>query len=135
MKDISGVIEIWRTQWLEHLEYHLSRYKPRHEQMLKVHLAWMRTFGSMEDILTMIGEGDLDESLRQRFEAIIGDIASILALRELWEDKRLDGLVEGFITGPHSDAPESERSDSDQLDSDGRKAFVHKLMTLYGLTS
>jgi hypothetical protein len=62
----------------------------------------MMNFGSVEDILAMIEEGDQGKDLRPRFNAIRKNLVGMQALRELWEDKRLDELVERFITGPYS---------------------------------
>jgi hypothetical protein len=58
----------------------------------------MRNFGSVEDILAMIEEGDQGEDLRTRVNAIRGNLVGMQALRGLWVDKRLDELVEDFTT-------------------------------------
>jgi hypothetical protein len=65
-----------------------------------VYLGCMRNFGSVEDILAMIEEGDQGEDLRPRVNAIRGNLVGMQVLRGLWVDKRLDELVESFITGP-----------------------------------
>jgi hypothetical protein len=59
----------------------------------------MRSFGSVEDILAMIEEGDQGEDLRPRVNAIRGNLVGMQALRELWVDKRLNESVEGFMSG------------------------------------
>jgi hypothetical protein len=66
----------------------------------------MRTFGSVEDILAMIEEGDQGEDLQPRVNAIRGNLVGIQALRELWEDERPDKSVERFMTGSDSDLDE-----------------------------
>jgi hypothetical protein len=66
----------------------------------------MRSFGSVEDILAMIEEGDQGEDLRPRVNAIRENLVGIQALRELWVDKRLDESVERFMTGTDSDLDE-----------------------------
>jgi hypothetical protein len=59
----------------------------------------MRNFGSVEDILAMIEEGDQGKDLRPRVNAIRENLVGIQALRELWVDKRPNELVERFMTG------------------------------------
>jgi hypothetical protein len=68
-----------------------------------MYLGCMRNFGSVEDILAMIEEGDQGEDLRPRVNAIRENLVGMQALRELWVDKRLDELVEGFINRPDID--------------------------------
>jgi hypothetical protein len=58
----------------------------------------MRNFGSVEDILAMIEEGDQGENLRPRVNAIRGDLAGIQALQGLWGAEKMDKLVEWFLT-------------------------------------
>jgi hypothetical protein len=88
---------------LEHLEYFLPQSSS--DQYLRpgkeVYLECMMNFGSVEDILAMIEEGDQGKDLRPRVNAIRKNLVGMQALRELWEDKRLDELVERFITGPY----------------------------------
>jgi hypothetical protein len=83
------------------LEYGLSWNPWSHLQDTKkdVYLGCMRNFGSVEDILAMIEEGDQGKDLRPRVNAIRENLVGIQALRELWVDKRLDKLVERFMTG------------------------------------
>jgi hypothetical protein len=102
---VSGVLEIWRTEWLEHLEYFLPQSSSDQylRQEKEVYLECMRNFGSVEDILAMIEEGDQDEDLRPRVNAIRGNLVGMQALRELWVDKRLDESVKHFINRPDSD--------------------------------
>jgi hypothetical protein len=63
----------------------------------------MRNFGSVEDILAMIEEGDQGKHLQSRVNAIRGNLVGMQALRGLWVDKRLDELVERFMTGSYSE--------------------------------
>jgi hypothetical protein len=92
-------LEIWRTEWLEHLEYFLPQSSSDQylRQKKELSLAWIRKFGSVEDILAMIEEGDQGEDLRPRVNAIRENLVGMQALRELWVDKRLDDLVEGLL--------------------------------------
>jgi hypothetical protein len=75
----------------------------RQPKMREAYLACMRSFGSVENILTMI-ESDQGEELRERVKAIREDLTGMWNLRKLWEDKRLDGLGERFITGSDPEA-------------------------------
>jgi hypothetical protein len=119
-KDVSGVLEIWRTEWLRHLEYGLSSdpLSQRRGTKKDVYLGCMRTFGSVEDILVMIEEGDQGEDLRTRVNAIRENLAGIQALRELWEDERLDELVESFTSKPDFEDSDSDGSNSIGSDPD-----------------
>jgi hypothetical protein len=63
----------------------------------------MRNFGSVEDILATIEEGDQGKDLRPRVNAIRENLVGMQALRELWVDKRLDESVERFMTGSDSE--------------------------------
>jgi hypothetical protein len=92
-------LETWRTEWLEHLEYGSSKsfMNPYRIPRKEIYLGCMRNFGSVDDILAMIEEGDQDKDLQPRINAIRGNRTRMQALREVWEDKRLDELVEGFI--------------------------------------
>jgi hypothetical protein len=77
-----------------------------------VYLGCMRNFGSVEDILTMIEGGDQGEDLRPRVDAIRENLAGMQALRELWEDRRLDTLVEGFINSSDFEDSDADGSNS-----------------------
>jgi hypothetical protein len=98
-KDVSGVLEIWRTKWLEYLEYGSSQSSSDHYRIPRkdVYLGCIRNFGSVKDILAMIEEGDQGEDLRPRVNRIRRDLAGMQVLQELWKDEKLDSLVEGFI--------------------------------------
>jgi hypothetical protein len=78
----------------------------------------MRNFGSVEDILAMIEEGDQGEDLRPTVNAIRENVAGMQALRELWEDERLDELIESFILEPDSEDSDSDGSNSIGSDPD-----------------
>jgi hypothetical protein len=100
-EDVSGVLETWRTEWLEQLEYGLS-WDPSslylYQDINSVYPVCIKTFGSVDDILTMIEEGDQGKSLRPRVNAIRADVAGMQTLQELWEDKRQYKLVKDFLT-------------------------------------
>jgi hypothetical protein len=84
------------------LEYGLSwePFSQRQNTKKDVYLGFMKNFGSVEDILAMIEEGDQGKDLRPRVNAIRENLVGMHALRELWVDKRLDKSVERFITEP-----------------------------------
>jgi hypothetical protein len=99
MKDLSETAEIWRTEWLECLERHgrpFDRYYME-EEALKVRVGCMKTFGSLEDILTMIEEGDQGTPLRTRVDAIRQDANLMQTLRSLWEDEGLTTFMNSYI--------------------------------------
>jgi hypothetical protein len=107
MKDLSETVEIWRTEWLECLE----RHKPpltgsdggsedeeeEEEDLNKVRVRCMRNFGALEDILTMIEEGNQGMPLRTRVHAIRQDVYLMQTLRSLWEDEGLTSLMDSYI--------------------------------------
>jgi hypothetical protein len=101
-------VEIWRIEWLQCLERHKTpltqsgdafySYSEEEEKALsKVRVGCMRNFGSLEDILTMIEEGDQGIPLRTRVHAIRQDTNLMQTLRSLWEDKSLTTLMESYV--------------------------------------
>jgi hypothetical protein len=66
----------------------------------------MRNFGTVEDILAMIEEGDQGKDLQPRVNAIRGNLVEMQALLELWVDKRVDESVERFMAGSDSELDE-----------------------------
>jgi hypothetical protein len=100
MKDISETVEIWRTEWLECLERRgkpFNQYQMIEEALKKVRVGCIKTFGPLEDILTMIEEGDQGIPLRTRVHVIRQDANLMQTLRSLWEDEDLTTLMHRFV--------------------------------------
>jgi hypothetical protein len=100
MKDVSETVEIWRTEWLECLERRgkaFNQYQMIEEALNKVRVGCMKTFGPLEDILTMIEEGDQGTPLRTRVDAIRQDANLMQTLRSLWEDEGLTTFMNSYI--------------------------------------
>jgi hypothetical protein len=100
MKDVSDTVEIWRIEWLECLERHgrpFDRYEMDKGALNKVRVGCMRTFGSLEDILTMIEDGKQGMPLRTRVHAIRQDANLMQTLRSLWEDEGLTAFMDSYI--------------------------------------
>jgi hypothetical protein len=104
MKNIPETVEIWRTEWLECLERYKTpltgfddSFDEEEEALSKVRVGCMRNFGSLEDILMMIEEGDQGTPLRTRVHAIRQDADVMQTLRSLWEDRCLTTLMDSYI--------------------------------------
>jgi hypothetical protein len=57
----------------------------------------MRTYGSLEDILTMIESGEQGKHLQERVQVIRDDVHWMQVLRKLWEDPELDQLMNQYL--------------------------------------
>jgi hypothetical protein len=102
IKDLSETMEIWRTEWLECLERHgrpFDRYYMDEEALNKVRVGCMRNFGSLEDILMTIEEGNQGTPLRTRVRAIRQDANLMQTLRSLWDDEGLTSLMDSYVDG------------------------------------
>jgi hypothetical protein len=100
MKDLSVTVEIWRTEWLWCLERHgrsFPWYDMSEEALNKVRVGCMKTFGSLEDTLTMIEEGDQGAPLRARVHAIREDANHMQTLISLWEDEDLTMFTDNWL--------------------------------------
>jgi hypothetical protein len=95
MKDIPDAMEIWRRKWLECLERANDMFP--WGTALKVRIGCMKNFGSLEDILMMIEEGDQGTPLRTRVDAIRQDANLMQTLRSLWEDEDLTMLMNNWL--------------------------------------
>jgi hypothetical protein len=62
-----------------------------------VQIECMRSFGTLEDILGMIEEGDQGKPLRSRVHAIRNDSNCMRKLRQLWEDRELIKLMYNYL--------------------------------------
>jgi hypothetical protein len=103
IKDLSNVIEIWRVEWLEHLERWksdlsgVSEYDQKVQGSDKLQIGCMRSYGSLLDILSMIEGGEQGKALQGRVDAIRKDAARMQALTELWDDKALTDSIDKYI--------------------------------------
>jgi hypothetical protein len=97
------IIEIWRTEWLRWLERYPSpssedsQLEQGDQSVCKIYLGCMRTFGSVEEVLTMIEEGEQGRSLGARVNAIREDLNRMRALKNLWDDEGLNGLMDQYL--------------------------------------
>jgi hypothetical protein len=93
MKDLWDNMEIWKTEWLQCLECRLFW----DGALNKVRVGCMKTFGSLEDILAMIVEGDQGIPLRTRVHVIRQDANHMQTLRSLWEDEGVTTLMDSWV--------------------------------------
>jgi hypothetical protein len=87
------------------------------EALNKVRVGCMKTFGSLEDILTMIEEGDQGMPLRTRVHAILQDADHMQTLRSLWEDEGLTTSMDNYIQEDEEDEKEDE-DEEDEVDEE-----------------
>jgi hypothetical protein len=108
MKDLSETVEIWRTEWLRCLERcktpftgpgdNFYYYEEEEEEALSnLRVGCIKNFGSLEDVLTMIEEGDQGWPLQRRVHEIRQDANHMQTLRSLWKDQELTTLMDSYI--------------------------------------
>jgi hypothetical protein len=96
-------VEIWREEWLENLEQYrtmtngnLWLIQKAHDEQIAL-IGCMRAHGSLEDILTMIENGDQGKHLQERVRAIRQDSYRMQFLQDLWTDESLTHLMDDYV--------------------------------------
>lgn len=96
VKDLSGWSEVWRWYWLWDLKDQFPNYF--HE----INIGLIRSYGSLEHILTMIEDGDEGTALREEVRTLLSDEHRLRVLNQLWEDEELDSRVEEYFRGANN---------------------------------
>jgi hypothetical protein len=88
-------VDIWKTKWLDMLESYREAYHKHGLLRTPMEIftrnslrsvACIKSYGSLDEILSKIEEGDQGHRLIQRLKHIREDKELMDALRQIWED-------------------------------------------------